>query len=271
MFFLYHNRSYRTGRVLARTLGITFARAAQRVPAETNILIRWGNAQPAPAQEEINSATAINNASDKLRAFRLLQEAGVRVPDFTTNPADTHPPHQCPRAEDLWFGRARRGFGGRDIQIFHPDDAEGPTPYSAAGVDFFTRYIEPKFEARIHVAFGEVIRVQKKYLEFPEHAASEYIRNYANGYRFKSPQRQLNNSRKEAAIRAVEALGLDFGAVDLLVGRADNQEYVLEVNTAPKCSPFTGRAYIEAFCRRLRECGCDIQPNFEALERLRNE
>lgn len=259
MFFLYHNKSYKTGRVLASSLGLPFARNARRVPVEEDILIRWGNTQPLQVQEEINNATAINNASDKLRALRLLQEAGIRVPRFE-NYSDNF-------AGDgvVYLGRNRRGFGGQDIVVY-----EAPREYPFTPHDFFTEYIEPRFEARIHVAFGEVIRVQKKYLDHPEQASNTYVRNYANGYRFRSPARELNDSRKEAAIRAVEALGLHFGAVDIVVG-TDDLEYVLEVNTAPKCSPLTGRAYTGAIVRELKRRGVwppDREPNFEALERL---
>jgi D-alanine-D-alanine ligase-like ATP-grasp enzyme len=51
-------------------------------------------------------------------------------------------------------------------------------------------------------------------------------------------------------VNAVVALGLDFGAVDLLIGD-DGQTYVLEVNTAPACSPMTAACYIGAFQRLL--------------------
>jgi glutathione synthase/RimK-type ligase-like ATP-grasp enzyme len=69
---------------------------------------------------------------------------------------------------------------------------------------------------------------------------------------FKTPARKLNKSRTDAAVKAVEALGLDFGAVDLVV---DHQglEYVLEVNTAPACSPKTLQAYAFQLANLIRE------------------
>lgn len=52
------------------------------------------------------------------------------------------------------------------------------------------------------------------------------------------------------AVLAVNCLGLDFGAVDLLIGD-DRETYILEVNTAPSCSPLTATEYIMAFKNML--------------------
>jgi glutathione synthase/RimK-type ligase-like ATP-grasp enzyme len=59
----------------------------------------------------------------------------------------------------------------------------------------------------------------------------KYIgRNFRNGFEF---QPVTNISRiSSLGNSALDAIGLDFGAVDILVGM-DNQVYVLEVNTAP--------------------------------------
>lgn len=144
------------------------------------------------------------------------------------------------------------GTKGRDIRVF----AEGETPY---GCDFYTAYIPNTREYRVHVFQGEVIRVQGKYLDFPEDHQNPYIKNHGQGFRFRTPDKTLLPERLEAAVKAVEALGLDFGAVDLLKG-ADGQTYVLEVNTAPACSPLTARAYISKFAEWL-----GVEPNLELV------
>lgn len=90
-----------------------------------------------------------------------------------------------------------------------------------------------------------MIRVQGKYLDYPEQHTNPYIKNYAQGFRFRTPDRKLNASRITAATNAVAALGLLFGAVDLLIGE-DGNEYVLEVNTAPKLAPLTCSQYVGA-------------------------
>jgi glutathione synthase/RimK-type ligase-like ATP-grasp enzyme len=55
----------------------------------------------------------------------------------------------------------------------------------------------------------------------------------------------LSEAAKEASIRAVAALGLDFGGVDILV-KKDGSCAVLEVNSAPGIEGTTLDKYAEA-------------------------
>lgn len=96
-----------------------------------------------------------------------------------------------------------------------------------------------------------VTSVQRKYLERPELNGNGFIKNLSHGYVFKTPEKDLNKSRKEAAIAAVEALGLDFGAVDMVVDE-EGKEFVLEVNTAPALSPMRVQQYVEALRKIVR-------------------
>ena len=58
----------------------------------------------------------------------------------------------------------------------------------------------------------------------------------------------------EEAEEAVLALGLDFGAVDLVLCKDTGLPYVLEVNTAPGLhSPTVLAAYVEAIKEMLDE------------------
>lgn len=253
MYFLYHKKSCKTGKVLGTALGIR--RGLGKTAQGNGPLIRWGNAIPFNVETLLQQPEAIARASNKLVALRAMQAAGVRVPEFSTNP------------ESLGFpmlGRTTHGFGGKDIRVYESFD-----PYAVGIHDFYTKYIPNKREYRLHVFQGQVIRVQGKYLDYPEQHTNPYIQNYGQGYRFRSPEKQLNRDRTEAAIKAVEVLGLDFGAVDLLIG-TDGNCYVLEVNTAPKCSPLTARAYIEAIHGWLTSNGHRPPAiNYNALEALR--
>lgn len=177
--------------------------------------------------------------------------------------------------ESVILGRRRSGSQGRDIQIVSAQGVGAVTAQTAlspdaldqagAGSEFFTEYIPNTREYRIHVFRDEVIRVQGKYLDFPEQHANPYIKNYGQGFRFRSPDLRLNQDRIDAAMAAVKALGLDFGAVDLLIGE-DRNYYILEVNSAPACSPLTARAYVERFAEWL-----DVEPDLSRLEALRAE
>lgn len=269
MFFLYHRSTFPTGRKLARALGVNYGhlglgqpptrvRRIQLSLSQASALIRWGSQQALPSGSRptstLNSAEALSVSADKLLSLQRMTEAGLTTPGFSTQAG----------ARGLFdlsttvLGRSRHGRCGQDIQVFHSPDELTPC-------DFYTAYVPNTREYRIHVFKGDVIRIQGKYLDFPEQHTNEFIKNHGQGFRFRAPDVQLNHDRLEAAIGAVAAVGLDFGAVDLLIGE-DRRCYVLEVNSAPACSPLTARAYVERMADWL-----GVTPNMEALEQTADQ
>lgn len=231
---LFHKKTRPTGRVLAQALGITGSTTPVRNGRET--IVRWGSRVHIPGSNNVlNSANAIATASNKLLSLRVMDEAGVRVPKYSTDPTSLRLPV---------LGRRTQHSRGTDIV-----PCESPRDWERKPRDYYTEYVPTAREFRIHVFKGNVIRVQGKYLDFPEQA-NPWIRNHKHGYRFRAPAKNLHSDRIEAATQAVAALGLDFGAVDLLVGE-DGLAYVLEVNTAPACSPMTAEAWVRAFAGEL--------------------
>lgn len=105
-------------------------------------------------------------------------------------------------------------------------------------------------EVRVHVFAGEVIhwaikkRMNSERLEAEELSGSNEIRNLGNGWVFCREGENLWEMEENRAIGAVEALGLDYGAVDLVSSINDSK--VLEVNTAPGMEGSTLTAYKEA-------------------------
>lgn len=235
-YLAYSNRSSKTGSLLASVLQIASGETPDSCD-DKNILIRWGSSASEQADEAFdkvfNRASAIASASDKMFALSAMREAGVRVPDF-----DTEPEALIERVGYPVMGRNRNHARGTDIKLI----LQKKDYYYRS--HHYTEYIPTKREFRIHVVRGEVIRVQGKYMDIPSKKLA-HIRNYETGYRFRAPRQRLRQDRLDAAVKSVECLGLDFGAVDLIV--ADNDEcYVLEVNTAPSCSPLTLGAYAVA-------------------------
>lgn len=173
-----------------------------------------------------------------------MRDAGVRVPEFTTSRAEAQQWWQD-NQRPIILGRTRHGMAARGIQVYEPGQALGEH-------ELYVKHVPNQREYRVHVVRGEVIRVQGKYLDVPADHTNPYIKNHAQGFRFRTPERRLNRERTNQAINAVVALDLDFGAVDLCKGD-DGQTYVFEVNTAPACSPMTLEAYVGAFTRILNE------------------
>jgi hypothetical protein len=63
----------------------------------------------------------------------------------------------------------------------------------------------------------------------------------ANGYKFRRPLKDFPNEVITESIKAVQALGLVFGAAD--VGINSNGVWIYEVNTAPSLRTKTRKAY----------------------------
>lgn len=233
---LYHKKSKPTGEVLGRVLNAAHGEYLTG-RSDRDFLIRWGSRASGfyASGRTLNSVAAIENASDKLRSLGLMKEAGVTVPEFSTDPEELRFP---------FLGRKISHSKARDVVLcLQKGD------YARRPRDYYVQYIPTVREFRVHVVNDEVIRVQGKFLDNPKDALP-WVRNYATGYRFRAPRKNLKPDRLNMAVLAVKAHGLDFGAVDMLIGD-DGGTYILEVNTAPACSPITMKAYVNAFSKLI--------------------
>lgn len=229
-FLLHAQRSGPSARMLAERLEIP---CGTSVPERRlDFLIRWGSANRIPFRPTIrtfNFRNAVALNSDKLRAMRTIAHYNVPVPDHSANFDTIGIPA---------LGRDTSHRGGTDIvEYFRPGDFNERGPAA-----FYVRYIPKRAEFRIHVAFGRIIKISQKIRT--EDDGNHYVAwNYNNGYTFRDPE--VRDGRFAFAISAVEALGLDFGAVDCIIG-TDERLYILEVNTAPGLIDTTADAYADA-------------------------
>ena len=72
------------------------------------------------------------------------------------------------------------------------------------------------------------------------------VRNHENGWVYCRDDLDVPASVFSDATSAVAALGLDFGAVDIIWNQNQARSYVLEVNTAPGLEGTTLTKYVEA-------------------------
>jgi glutathione synthase/RimK-type ligase-like ATP-grasp enzyme len=233
-----------TGKAIASQLDVTACGIKVPDPSvPLDVLIRWGSRKDMPpAAIVLNDAKAIKVASDKIQTLTQLNSHAIKtVRWFRTWDEAVR---KVPRGVIL--GRDLTGFAGRDIVAYDSTGAVDRTlPREPVKQhDWYSVYAHPSREVRIHVVRGKVIRVQGKYCDFPVQARTNpYVRNYAQGYRYRAPNQELHRQRKTAATDAISALGLDFGAVDMLLLGESRDCLILEVNTAPACSPLTARCY----------------------------
>lgn len=201
--------------------------------------INWGCSSIPMIDNVINKPTQVAIAIDKVTSLSTMSNANVRTPKFTTNKEEAM----------QWLADGRtvvcrtktKSKGGEGIIICDPE--EGATTLPDAPL--YTRYLRKKYEYRIHVFNGEVIDyAQKKAKRNRPVTFSKYVRSYNNGWVFCRTNLTRNDSVCQEAIKAVNALGLDFGAVD--VCWFNDKPWVLEVNTAPGLQGSTLNAYVKA-------------------------
>jgi glutathione synthase/RimK-type ligase-like ATP-grasp enzyme len=119
----------------------------------------------------------------------------------------------------------------------------------------YVQYVKKQQEFRVHVAFGEVIDVQekRKRKDLPEDFSTNFqVRNHQTGWVYCREDITEPNELRPMAVAATAALGLDFGAVDLIYNAKRNECFCLEINTAPGLEGQTVKKYADAFVRALR-------------------
>ena len=228
--------------------------------------INWGcwEDYPFPLHApELNSPAMVRRASNKLTALRIMAEAGVPTPAIVPNA------EVCiPLSGDGWCASGGARVVPRNFNHRHGADIIACN-MGLSTPDYFTEYVNGNREYRIHVARfgpsldtpmgGEILLAQRKVEPEEQHEPRErhvpaWPRTHTNGYVYRSfTPSNLESELFTSAIAAVAALGLDFGAVDMINGNYNGHLYtVLEVNTAPGLSTDASlSAYATAFARWL--------------------
>ena len=253
-------------KALAQHCGILRATQRQvRKHGDFNYIINWGSSERKFNGEYVNPPEAVAVASNKLEAARILGGFGVPQPDYTT----------YRQVAEQWLADGStvverhllRANSGRGIRLVYPADGAGDVqdragevqPDNVERVDqagaelrqapLYTRYMKKAEEYRVHVLGDRVIDVQqkKKRQEVDNDEVNYQIRNAANGWVFCRGDVDAPACVTDAAVRAVSALGLDFGAVDVGYNRHQDVPAVYEVNTAPGLEGTTLVKYYEGF------------------------
>lgn len=187
------------------------------------ILVRWGNIiELAPFNCIVyNKIENIKNATDKALARHLFINNNVSCPKFV-DPA-TIKINQFPV-----IARPKTHAKGKNFVILK--DRISFTQFYNENQDwYYSEFIDKVAEFRLHAAHGRILN----YLEKPNPNNGNIAWNRAlNGEAFENVKwSDYNGDVCYTAIQAINALGLDFGGVDVMVD-AKGKVYVLEVNTA---------------------------------------
>ena len=230
-------------------------------PRATDLIIGWGAGNwPEWRRAAVDVGAIWLNTSDKISrsvnkedTFSLLNAAHIPCPENTTSRA----------AALLWLENgniviARQEVEGRDgagVVVMR-------SPGELVSASLYTKYREKTEEFRVHVfqgrAFWGQIRTpitdpdNRYYREHPD----RMIRTSSNGwtlYVYNADMPEICNATAE---RAIAALDLDFGCVDIgwlrETSHSPQSVQVYETNTSPEVSDRTCQAYVEQILRLTR-------------------
>ena len=245
---------------LARSIGChkVFPNGGYK-PRASHLIVNWGSTLvPSWYQKACDSGAGYLNrpskvrlASDKLSAFEMMED-NVSIPEFTTRR------HEATQwildGNDVVARHQLHGHSGQGVEVLlhshYRDDDEDMEPIPSAPL--YVKYIKKSKEFRVHVFDGRVIDVQQKRKR--EGVEVDYkVRSYSNGWVFCRDDIEYDESVAEEAVKAVAAIGLDFGAVDVIWNDYYHKAYVLEVNTAPGLEGATVDSYNQAISNYILE------------------
>lgn len=241
--YIYKQKVWRRGKKssgtrLAEALGVRTITPNYNQPLKNKVIVNWGCSTNNPNILSIsttvyNKPDAVKLAVNKLKTLSVLEEQCLPVPIFTTTKDGAI--------------RLLSEFGGvvcRTLLTSHSGKGIILARKEEDIVDakLYTAYYKKLNEYRVHVFEYDTFLVKKRKLSKEKLAEKgiedkpQFIRNLGSGFiystRLDDVSDVLQNDLKALGIMAIEALGLHFGAVDIMETE-DHELLILEVNTAP--------------------------------------
>lgn len=219
-----YKQKSRSAKRLAKALSGRVWKPGESVPDDV-VVINWGDSK-CPLTPCLNPPEAVSLITHKRKAFQLFAAKGVPVPRFALSPKDVN-----------WEGTTvvrhiLQGHSGKGIELVAKKEELPDAP-------LYAQYVKKEDEYRIHCGRCAedvtIIATQRKArrLDIPREQVNWQIRNHGNGFVFVRENCNPHNRVLDAAKLALEASGLDFGAVDVIYNEHERKAYVLEINCAP--------------------------------------
>ena len=225
--------------IVVNKLGSKFAKALQR-SLQTKVTQRVLRSRLAWAQQY---NFFVNQRSlNKIEQLQRMKDEDVPCPPFTTD---------VERIAELGsktvFARTLvNSTNGKGIVEFSASDVAPRAP-------LYSAYIPKKSEYRVHVFNGEVIDIQEKRKRNGfQGERNTRVRNLNNGYVYCRDDLNPPDGIGDLAIRAVQAVGYPYGAVDIIYNAKRDKCYVLEVNSKPGLQGTTLDKYADAIKKELK-------------------
>lgn len=204
----------------------------------TRIVINWGSSGVLDGRcRVINNPVSVGIASNKISSLMAFERYDVPHPAFTSEKEIAQ--EWLAEGEKVVCRTLLTAHSGQGIVVAKQQQDLIDAP-------LYTLYIRKKKEFRVHVFNSKIIDIQEKRRSSAVDDHHPYIRNHNNGYVFCRGDIEEPDDLRGVAVSAVNALNLDFGAVDIVWNEAHDQCYALEVNTACGLEGSTIDKYVNA-------------------------
>lgn len=239
--FLYHPKSFRTARELARALRIPFNRNIDHIQRRRSYpVIRYGCSHGNFYRDtHINSPEIIRLCANSYWFGKWAKDNEFNVPYYRRFDWNNLP-------EYPFLLRRLHHMAGRDIILIRNEHDLMRVPRHVLARKYMVDFVPTTYELRVHVIDGKVLRIFKKVK--PGHLErGEIIRTSRHGFhyslRLDDTLEEKYGKAQELAVDIANKLGLFFGGIDMAWNR-ENKEYIIwEINTAPGLNSVTLRMY----------------------------
>jgi biotin carboxylase len=258
MFVLYKNTGVHSGRALRKMLAELYGEPVRggypkrfasvlRAGETPKIVINLGVTDDLPYEGELlNTQDMVRAASNKKKARQIFAEAGVPSPELFLSAKEV--------SKDDLPVVGRTSYHHKGQGFWFCKTLAQVKQASREGATHFMEFVSNTREYRVHTF------IKKKYRESEERTPESYVsikisekrwvgeggpdplepqKNHEFGWTFMAPKERREEELdvvRYAAKQAIAALGIDFGAVDVMYRIRAKQPYVLEVNSTPSLS-----------------------------------
>lgn len=198
-----------SGPKLAEELGAKYEQNSLKVVDNNqDVLIRWGHSYGNDIKNTLNRAEAISQNCEKHESISIMNDV-VKTPK-------------------IYMGRIPEGRRAVVRSYHHAEGSDFQVktgPFRLAPGQFGAQFIDTPTEYRFWFC-GDRVMTGRRVPILPEHngpCRSKW------GYEFES----TTAMQKRQTFAAAKAIGLDFGAADVLWSDRDDCYYFLELNSAP--------------------------------------
>lgn len=212
-------------------------------PRHNHLVINWGNTTPPNWYHTpgywyiINKPDCVALAANKRNTFDKFILHGVLHPEWSD--CKEWAESTIETGSKIFCRTSLTSHSGNGIVIAETVDQLVDAP-------LYVKAVKKDKEYRVHVFQGIIIDFQLKKKKHDFEGGISGIRNHTNGWVYARSDVELPEAVANESIKAVQALGLDFGAVDICTDR-EEKVFVFEVNTAPGLYGTTLQKYTDVF------------------------